>query len=242
MTILSLSLLFLFNLTDFAAITIDPAAPDYSGRKGVVIYVSKLGDNTDGSSWGKAYHTIQAALSAIPDDKGGHIIIVRPDTYVEANLSTAFKGAKGAYNLLVGDSYGQFGSGATGRIIIDAGDPQKGFKSYDWWSTIRATSKDWRPEYTEETFSSICWDRWILRNLYTSGSDAGFFWDLTNKSGEGFTIILEDCISIGRAFGGGLCYPVVRFLMNPVFFVDVIFSLWTGSETPELYWSVEVKT
>jgi len=188
----------------------DPLSPDYTGRKGKVLYVSKLGDNTDGSSWTTAYCTIQAALSAIPDNKGGHAIIIRPDTYVEANLYTAYKGEKGSYNLLIGDADGRLGSGTTGPIIIDSGDPQKGFKSYDWWSTIRATEKGWRPEYTEQTFSSICWDRWILRNLYATGSDAGFFWDLTNKSGEGFTIIIENCIGIGRAFGGGLCYPVVR--------------------------------
>ena len=210
LAILLLSLSFLPNLSAFSSKTIDPAAPDYTSRKGIVIYVSKSGNNSDGSSWKKAYHTIQAALSVIPDDKGGHMIIIQPDTYVEANLYPAYKGAQGAYNLLIGDSDGRLGSGATGRIVIDAGDPQKGFKSYDWWSTIRATSKGWRPEYTEQTFSSICWDRWILRNLYTSGSDAGFFWDLTDKSGEGFTVIVEDCVGIGRAFGGGLAYPVVR--------------------------------
>lgn len=209
-TILFMNLLVVIQLDGFASMAFDPSAPNYQGRKGITIYVSKLGNNSDGSSWKKAYHSIQAALSAIPDDKGGHTIIVRPDTYVEANLSTAFKGAKGSYNLLIGDVDGHLGSGAEGRIVIDSGDPQKGFKSYDWWSTIRATSKGWRPEFTEQTFSSICWDRWILRNLYTSGSDAGFFWDLTNKSGEGFTVIVEDCVGIGRAFGGGLCYPVVR--------------------------------
>jgi uncharacterized protein (TIGR02145 family) len=208
--ILLLSLLFLPNLSGFAAAIVDPSAKDYKGRKGTTIYVSKTGNNSDGSSWKKAYNTIQTALSAIPDDKGGHMIIVRPDTYIENNLFTAYKGAKGAYNLIVGDSDGRLGSGATGRIVIDSGDPQKGFKSYDWWGSIRATSKGWRPEFTEQTFSSICWDRWILRSLYTSGSDAGFFWDLTDKSGEGFTVIVENCVSIGRAFGGGICYPVVR--------------------------------
>ena len=40
----------------------DPAAADYSGHKGKTLYVSKLGDNSDGSSWQKAFHTIQAAL------------------------------------------------------------------------------------------------------------------------------------------------------------------------------------
>jgi hypothetical protein len=208
--ILLINLLVLSQSNSFASTTVDPSARGYQGRKGTTLYVSKSGSNTDGTSWKKGYHSIQTALSAIPDSLGGHRIIVRPDTYVEANLSTAFKGAKGAYNLLIGDMDGRLGSGETGRIIIDSGDPQKGFKSYDWWSAIRATSKGWRPEFTEQTFSSICWDRWILRNLYTSGSDAGFFWDLTNKSGEGFTVIVEDCVGIGRAFGGGLCYPVVR--------------------------------
>ena len=211
--VLALFLVILIIFSDLSAtasVSVDPSSSQYGGRKGSVIYVSKLGNNSDGKSWKRAYQTIQAALSAVPDDKGGHMIIVRPDTYVEANLSTAFKGAKGSYNLLIGDSDGRLGSSATGRIIIDAGDPQKGFKSYDWWSTIRATSKGWRPEFTEQTFSSICWDRWILRSLYTSGSDGGFFWDLTNKSGEGFTVIVEDCVGIGRAFGGGVCYPVVR--------------------------------
>lgn len=205
-----LNLLILFSSSGFASSVVDPSAQNYNGRKGITIYVSKLGDNTNGSSWQKAFRSIQAALSAVPDEKGGHIIIVRPDTYVEANLFTAFKGAQGAYNLLLGDVDGQLGSGSTGRIIIDAGDPEKGFKSYDWWGTLRSTSKGWRPEFTEATFSSICWDRWILRDLYTSGGDGGFCWDLTDKSGEGFTVIVEDCVSIGRAFGGGLCYPVVR--------------------------------
>ena len=200
----------LSDLSAFALTKIDPSDTGFTGRKGTTLYVSKAGNNSDGSSWGKAYNSIQSALSAIPDDKGGHMIIICPGTYVEANLSTTFKGAEGSYNLLLGDSDGRYGSGATGYIVIDAGDPLNGFKSYDWWSTIRATSKGWRPEYTEQTFSSICWDRWILRNLYTSGGDAGFFWDLTNKSGEGFTVIVENCIGIGRAFGGGVCYPVVR--------------------------------
>ena len=210
MAFLFLSLVLLNTLPVLATITPDPSAPEYTGRKGITLYVSKLGDNSNGSSWEKGYRSIQAALSAVPDDKGGHTIIIRPDTYVEANLYTAFKGVKGAYNLIIGDFDGRLGSGGTGRIIIDAGDPQKGFKSYDWWGTIRSTSKGWRPEFTEQTFSSICWDRWILRNLYTSGGDAGFFWDLTDKSGEGFTVIVEDCVGIGRAFGGGICYPVVR--------------------------------
>jgi hypothetical protein len=197
-------------LNSEASDTMNPLTNQYDGRKGVHLYVSQLGNNTDGSSWANAFHSIQSALSALPDEKGGHVIAVRPDTYAEANLYPSFKGAAGSYNLLVGDTDGKLGSGTTGRIVIDASDPEKGFKSYDWWGTIRSTSKGWRPEYTEQTFSGIGWDRWILKGLYTSGGDAGFFWDLTDKSGEEFTVVVEDCVGIGRAFGGGICYPVVR--------------------------------
>ena len=224
LAILLLSLLFITDLSAFSSSVIDPSARDYKGRKGTRIYVSKSGNDSDGSSWKKAYHTIQSALSAIPDDKGGHMIIIRPDTYVEANLFTAYKGAHGSYNLLVGDSDGRFGSGSAGRIVIDAGDPQKGFKSWDWWGTIRTIGngraygaegwkqikEGWKPDPCEKLFSSNCWDRWILRNLYATGSDPGFFWDFGDNSGEGFTVIVEDCVSIGRAFGGGICYPFVR--------------------------------
>jgi hypothetical protein len=207
---LLLMLLLSSGLFAAASKTVDPEDKNFEGRKGSRLYVSKLGDNSDGSNWKCAFHSIQSALSAIPDEKGGHEIIVRPDTYVEANIYPAFKGAQDSYNLLTGDVDGKLGSGTTGRIIIDAGDPEMGFKSYDWWGTIRSTSKGWRPEFIEQTFSGIGWDRWILRNLYTSGGDAGFFWDLTDKSGEGFTIVVEDCVGIGRAFGGGICYPIVR--------------------------------
>jgi hypothetical protein len=53
------------------------------------------------------------------------------------------------------------------------------------------------------TFSAIGWDRWTLRRLYATGGDAGLFWDCTDKI-EPFTVVVEDCISIGRAFGGGV--------------------------------------
>ncbi len=220
----------------------DPAAADYTGHKGKTLYVSKQGNNTDGGTWATAFQTIQAALTAVPDALGGHRIIVRPDTYVEANFSTAHKGAEGSYNELIGDCSGKLGSGATGRVIIDSGDPKKGFKSFDWWSTIRATSQGWagRPEHSDPTFSSICWDRWILRNLYTSGSDAGFFWDLTDKSGEGFTVIVEDCVGIGRAFGGGVCYPIVRPKEPSVFRRNYFMSLdWVGDTAAVLVGGAE---
>ncbi len=167
----------------------DPAATDYSGNPGRTLYVSKLGDNSDGSSWQKGFHTIQAGLSAVPDEKGGHRVIVRPDTYVEANLAPAHPGAAGSYNALIGDFDGSLGSRAKGWVLVDSGDPEKGFKSWDWWGPIRATDKNWPTgNKTGATFSAIVCDRWIFRNLYTAGGDAGLFWDLTDKSGGGFTV------------------------------------------------------
>ena len=172
-------------------------------RTGVTLYVSKLGDNSDGLSWARAFRTIQAALGAVPDALGGHRIIVRPDTYMEANLFPAHKGAAGAYNELVGDGNGRLGSGTSGRVVIDAGDPEKGFKSYDWWGPIRAYKKGWSKEHTAETFSAIGWDRWIIRQFYVTGGDGGLFFDLVDRP-EPFTVMVEDCVSIGRAFGGGV--------------------------------------
>lgn len=111
-------------------------------------YVSKLGDNSNGSSWAKAFTTLHAALEAIPDGTGDHRIIVRPDTYMEAMLSPAFKSAAGAYNELVGEVQGRYGSGRTGHVVIDAGDADKGFKSYDWWGPIRSNQQGWSPNTT----------------------------------------------------------------------------------------------
>ena len=176
----------------------------------VTLHVSKLGDNSDGRSWETAFHTIQKALDSVSDDRGGHKIIVRPDTYVEANLAPAYKGMAEAYNSLIGDFDGSLGSGAKGWAVIDSGDPEKGFKSWDWWGPIRASDKHWPHGNNQETFSSVVCDRWIFRNLYVAGGDAGLFWDLTNKSGEGFTVIVENCVGTGRAFGGGVVYPTVR--------------------------------
>lgn len=181
-----------------------------AGTSHKTLYVSKLGDNSDGSSWAKAFTTVQAALSAIPDATGGYRVIVRPDTYLEANLAPAHPGAPGAYNELIGDVEGHFGGGRRGRVILDASDPgQQGFKSYDWWGNIRAYSKGWSPEHTEETFSAIVWDRWRLRNLYATGGDGGLFFDTTNRT-EPFSVVVEDCVSIGRAFGGGVANCLSR--------------------------------
>lgn len=77
----------------------------------------------------------------------------------------------------------------------------------------KRTAGEWHKEgerNNQETFSSIVWDRWVLRNLYAAAGDAGLFWDLTDKSGQGFTVVVEDCVGTGRAFGGGVVYPTVR--------------------------------
>jgi hypothetical protein len=181
------------------------------GRQdGVTFYVSKLGDGSDGRSWATAFPTIQQALDAIPDDGGGHRIVVRPDTYFEAMLSPAHKGAKGAYNELVGDVDGRYGGGRAGTVVIDSSDPgQQGFKSYDWWGPIRAYKQGWSPEHKEESTSSIWWDRWAFRNLYVTGGDGGIFFDGVDHV-EPFSVLVEDCVSIGRAFGGGVASVLSR--------------------------------
>lgn len=212
MHVLKSALIFGLIISGTAATAQEPPQHD-----GVTIYVSKLGDNTDGSTWAKAFHTIQAGLSAIPNAGGGHRVVVRPDTYAEANLDPAFKGAAGAYNTLLGDFDGSLGSGAKGWVVIDSGAPEVllrtntnagggnppwmildkgdpkseyGFKSIDWWGMSRCLP----------TYSTIHWDRWILRNLYTTGAE-GSGWDLTVDKGAEFSTITEHCVAIGRFSG-----------------------------------------
>ena len=196
----------------------DPAAPDYAGRKGSTLYVSRLGDDSDGSSWVRAFRTIQKAVQAISDDKGGHRVVIRPDTYAEANLYPSFKGAAGAYNLLVGDCDGRLGSGATGWVVVDSAAPdvivrtnpdaptgnptymiletgdasqETGLKSVDWWGPWRC----------EPHFSGVIWDRWIFRGIYATGSEGGIGWDISCEKGAPFSALVEDCVGIGRFAG-----------------------------------------
>lgn len=215
-----------------------PVPAEEEALQGVMFYVSKLGDNTDGLSWRTAFTTLQAALDAVPDDKGGHTIVVRPDTYMEANLAPAHPGAAGAYNTLVGDWDGGLGSGASGWAVIDSGDPTKGFKSYDWWSTIRATQQGWSEKHKDATFSAICWDRWQLRRLYATGADAGLFWDCTNRV-EPFTVVVEDCVSIGRAFGAGVASCLSRTDEPIVFRRCGLWALDWWGDTAAAYVRVE---
>ena len=216
-----------------------------NSRGAVTLYVSKLGDNSDGSSWDEAFHTIQAATAAIPDDQGGHRVIVRPDTYPEAIIHAAHKGAPGAYNELVGDFDGALGSGATGWVVIDSGAPEVvvrtdpnapggnkpwmlleegdpkeeyGLKSIDWWGTFRCD-----PEH-----SASDWDRWTFRNLYFAGSE-GSGWDLTCEKGAEFTTVTEHCVAIGR-FAGMCVGAFVGRRDEPVVFRDSFFMCmdWWG--------------
>ncbi|MBN1844970.1 MAG: hypothetical protein JW810_04765 [Sedimentisphaerales bacterium] len=218
----------------FARDAADPSAAGYGGRQGAAIYVSKQGDNTSGQSWETAFHRIQTALDAIPDAHGGHRVLIRPDTYAEANLHPAFRGQAGSYNLLEGDALGRHGSGATGWVIIDSGAPEVivrtnpraptgnptfmilndvnpraewGLKSVDWWG----------PWKCDPNFSGIVWDRWIMRNLYVTGSEGGLGVDLTCRQGEEFTLITEDCVGLGR-FAGAAVIAHIHRAAEPVVF------------------------
>lgn len=188
-------------------------------------YVSKLGDNSNGKSWQKAFHTIQAALLAIPDDKGGHRVIIRPDTYVEANLYSGHPGAKNAYNELVGDRDGRLGSGATGWVVIDTSCPgvavrtdfskkvgnppfkisksdlpESGLKCVDWWQPLR----------NDPYYSAADWDRWILRNVYATGSEGGLLFDMTCRKDVEFSVLVEDCVGVGRFAGASVMGHIAR--------------------------------
>ena len=211
------------------AVTAEP-----TNRQGATFYVSKLGDNSDGTSWQKAFRTIQAALDAVPDDRGGHRVIVRPDTYAEANLYPAHKGAVGAYDVLEGDWDGSRGSGATGWVVIDSGAPlavvrtnpkaptgnptfmvleqgnpeqETGLKSVDWWGPWRC----------DPAFSGSIWDRWVFRRLYATGSEGGIGWDMTSAAGCEFSAIVEDCVGLGR-FAGACVMAHVNRPEEPVVF------------------------
>ncbi|NUN97832.1 MAG: hypothetical protein HUU16_16840 [Candidatus Omnitrophica bacterium] len=174
------------------ALSAPPAKP-------ATLYVSALGDNSDGSSWKKAFRSVQKALDSVPNDQGGHRILIRPDTYMEPNLHPSRKGAAGAYNTLEADFDGSLGSGATGYAIMDSGDPERGQKSVDWWGPFKS----------DPQFSAIGWDRWVIRHLYVAGGDAGLFWDFPPKIAP-FSIVVEDSIGIGRAFGGGAAHFLAR--------------------------------
>jgi len=184
------------------------SAPQPESPPRLVLYVSKLGDNTTGRSWRSAFRTIQAALDAVPPN-GGCRIIVRPDTYMEANLFPAHPGREGAYNELIGDTSGSYGGGRVGQVVLDCGDPERGFKSYDWWGSLRAYKKGWSAEHAGETFSAIGWDRWRFKNLYVTGGDGGLMFDCTDRV-EPFSVVVENCVSIGRAFGGGVASCLSR--------------------------------
>ena len=200
-------------------------------RTGVTLYVSRLGDNTCGTSWKTAFTSLQKALGAIPDDKGGHRIIIRPDTYIIGNLHPAHPGAKGSYNILDVDYDGSLGSGAAGYAVLDASDPKKGMQAIDWWGFPRCT-----PE-----FSGVDWDRWILRHVYATGGDGGLFWDLPYKT-DYFSIIVEDSVGVGRAFGGGAGHVLARNDEPMIFRRCCLWSLDWWGDTAGAYLRAENET
>jgi hypothetical protein len=235
------ALLLLAVVVTTARSALQPASPP-NDRRGVTLYVSRLGDNSDGRTWQRAFTTIQAALDAIPDDAGGHRIIVRPGTYAEANLYPAHRGAAGAYNVLEGDWDGRLGSGATGWVIIDAGAPLKvvrtnpkapggnpgfmiltngnparetGLKSVDWWGPFRC----------DPNFSGDAWDRWTFQNLYATGAEGGIGWDMTSRAGCRFSARVEHCVGIGRFAGacvmGFVGRPAEPVVFRNSFFIDL---------------------
>jgi hypothetical protein len=216
--------------SELAGSTVSSGADQHS----LTLHVSKLGDNSDGRSWSKAFHTIQAALQAVPDDRGGHRVLVRPGTYAEANLWPAHKGAPGAYNILEGDWDGRLGSGTNGWVVLDSGAPlavvrtnpdaptgnptfqileqgnpdqETGLKSVDWWGPWRCD-----PE-----FSGVIWDRWIFRRIYSAGSEGGMGVDMSSKAGCEFSAIIEDCVGLGR-FAGAAVMGHVNRPNEPVLF------------------------
>jgi hypothetical protein len=222
------------SLPTFIARGAEPSPPPEKVRHGATLHVSRLGDNSDGRSWKTAFHTIRQALDAVPDNQGGHRIIVRPDTYAEANLYPAHKGAAGAYNVLEGDWDGRLGSGATGWVVIDSGAPrvvvrtdpkaptgnptfmtlpggdpdqETGLKSVDWWGPWRC----------DPAFSAVIWDRWVFRRLYATGSEGGMGWDMTSQAGCEFSAIVEDCVGLGR-FAGACVMGHVNRPREPVVF------------------------
>lgn len=203
------------------------------------LFVSKLGDNTDGTSWAHGLHDVQAALARVPDAAGGHRVLVRPDTYAEANLETAFRGAAGAYNELLGDFDGSLGSGATGWVVIDSGAPEVivrtqfdpsvgnpdfelltegdvreewGNKSVDWWCAFCSSPSK----------SGSAWDRWRLRNLYATGSELGVGWDMVRDESCEFSAQVEHCVGIGR-FAGACAIAHTARPDEPVLFRDCWF-------------------
>ena len=203
-----------------AAAPWDPAAADCSGNKGCTIYVSKQGDNSDGSSWQKAFHTIQAALLAVPDDKGGHRVIVRPDTYVEANLYPSIRGAAGAYNLLVGDSDGK------PRLRRDRlgrdrhGLPRRGRAHRPHQADRQSDVQDRQvgaarigPEVRRLVGAVAVRPRVSPARSGTAGSTAtctstgsegGIGWDMTCDKGAEFSAVVENCVGIGRFAGAAV--------------------------------------
>ena len=106
---------------------------------------------------------------------------------------------------------------------------------------MRATSQGWSDKHTEPTFSAIGWDRWRFRGLYSTGADGGLFWDCTDRV-EPFTVVVEDCVGIGRAFGGGVASCLARPDEPITFRRCHLWALDWWGDTAGLYVRVENQT
>ena len=73
--------------------------------------------------------------------------------------------------------------------------------------TVRSGSKynDWQVLFRGDPpkHSAKVWDRWIIRNLYTAGSE-GLCWECGHDPGMEFSVVVENCVGIGRFCGGGV--------------------------------------
>ena len=137
----------------------------------------------------------------------------------------------------MGDCNGNLNSGAKGWVVIDSGCPgvavrpdpthsggnppfkiiksdlpETGLKCVDWWGPWRCD-----PE-----FSGSIWDRWIFRNLYSTGSEGGMGWDITCDKGVKFSAVVDNCIGIGRFAGAAVMAHTPR-AEEPVLFRQCYF-------------------
>ena len=103
----------------------------------VTLHVSKRGDHSDGSSWAKAFRTIQARSLAVPD--AGRTPHGGPARHLRRGQPLpGTRAPRGRITCWSATSTAAWAPEPPARVVIDSGDPQKGFKSYDWWGPIRA--------------------------------------------------------------------------------------------------------
>ncbi len=86
--------------------------------------------------------------------------------------------------------------------IIKSDAPESGLKSVDWWGNFTGPPG---------TFSNLGYDRWIFRHIYATGGEGGFGLyrgDVVCQTPG--TVVVEDCVGIGRFAGACLAGGVGR--------------------------------